>query len=92
MADTFKTLLVMAEADHAMILEKNSKAQEAWKRVVGKMDVWKQQKFALCTQILCMKSGRQHPMFNPSLLPIFLMESDVSLILTFNVLILQCSF
>jgi hypothetical protein len=58
MVDTFKNLLVMAEANHATILENNSKAQEAWKRVANKMDVWKQQKSTLYTQIQCMKSGK----------------------------------
>ncbi len=51
MADTFKNLLAMADANHATILKNNSKAQEAWKRVANKMDVWKQQKSTLCTQI-----------------------------------------
>jgi hypothetical protein len=92
MANTFKNLLAMAKVDHATVLEKNSKAQVAWKRLASKMDVWKQQKFALCTQIQCMKSGRQHPMFNPSPLSKTFMESDVSLILTFNLLIMPCSF
>ncbi len=92
MVDAFKNLLAMAETSHATILEKNSKAQEAWKRVVGKMDVWKRQKFTLCTQIQCMKSGRQHLLFNPSPLPNVFTESDVSLILISNVLILPCSF
>jgi hypothetical protein len=41
MADTFQNLLAVADVDHAMILNKNSKAQEAWKRVANKMDVWK---------------------------------------------------
>jgi len=51
MADTFKNLLAMVKIDHATFLEKNSKAHEARKRVIGKMDVWKQHKFTLCTQI-----------------------------------------
>jgi hypothetical protein len=39
MANTVKNLLAMVEVDHATILEKKSKVQEAWKRVVNKMDM-----------------------------------------------------
>jgi hypothetical protein len=42
MANTFKNLLAMAKVDHATVLEKNLKAQVAWKRLASKMDVWKQ--------------------------------------------------
>jgi hypothetical protein len=35
----FKKLLKKTKVDHALVLVKSSKAQEAWKKVIDKMDV-----------------------------------------------------
>jgi predicted acetyltransferase len=51
MVDALKNLLVMVEVNHVIVVVKNSKAQQEWKRITSKMDVWKRQKATLCTQV-----------------------------------------
>jgi predicted acetyltransferase len=51
MVDALKNLLVMVEVNHVIVLVKNSKAQQEWKRITSKMDLWKRQKAKLCTQV-----------------------------------------
>ncbi len=39
--DALKNLLITVEVNHAIVVVKNLKAQQEWKRITSKMDVWK---------------------------------------------------
>ncbi len=56
------------------------------------MEVWKQQKFALCEQVHNMKYGSKCPSLHPSPLPFIFMDNDTSNISLNHLLILPSPF